>query len=61
VTAKEPAPATDGSPNDRERDSRGEPRTRWRDPRTRTPRPWRADADMDEPAGRGKQHRPRGD
>jgi hypothetical protein len=62
VITKEPTPPPDHRLRDkRESDSRSEPRARWRDPLTRTPRPWRAEADLGEPAGRGKLHRPRED
>jgi hypothetical protein len=62
VTAKDPMhPPDDRLQDDRERDRRSEGRARWRNPLTRTPRPWRAEADVAEPAGRGKLHRPRED
>jgi|GraSoiStandDraft_16_1057320.scaffolds.fasta_scaffold75439_4 hypothetical protein len=49
-----PAPISRG---DVRVENRPEPRTRLRGPRT--PRPWRAEADVSEPTGRGKLHRPR--
>jgi hypothetical protein len=61
VTAKEHIdPGTDRSQEERERDGRGEPRSRWRGPLSRTPRPWRGDAETEvaEPARRGKLHQP---
>jgi hypothetical protein len=62
VITKAPTPPPDRRLQDkREPNNRNESRARWRDPFTRTPRPWRAEADLGEPAGRGKLHRPRDD
>ena len=59
MTAKEHIdPGTDRVHD--ERDGYSEPRSRWRGPLTRTPRPWRGDAETEvaEPARRGKLHQP---
>jgi hypothetical protein len=59
VSAKKgPRRVGGSSRGEHRRDQRAEPRVRWRGPLARPPRPWRADADVASPAGRGKLQRP---